>query len=357
MTCMKTVPQSILREYSIGKVQSITQVTAGLVHETFAIKTDRGQYIIQKLHPVLASLAIGQDFLAVTEFLRSQKFLSPVCVRPKSGKVLSIVKKNVWRMQTLLKGETIHVVQNLAMAREAGEIYARFHKVMDKMEYRFKSKKILHETEKVYETFLKALPPARGGIMGGGSPEEVIEEIAFIRRELPKFFLPANLPLRVIHGDPKISNILFQKISPFGKGGSRGVWKAKAIIDLDTCNRRPLLVELGDAFRSWCGGTEDDPKNTFSIPRFRAAWKGYEAGAEGFMTKRERQLVPKAIGTITLELAARFLTDYFTDNYFGWDPKRYPSRRAHNLARCRGQIAEFRDYQKKLPQVKKIVEG
>lgn len=333
---MKIVPKDVLKTYSIGDVQSVKPVTAGLVHETFAIKTDQGKYIIQKLHPVLASRAIGEDFLAVTEFLRSQNFLSPVCVRTKTGKVLSIVNKDVWRMQTMLPGQTIHVVQNLAMAREAGEIYARFHKVMDKMDYRFRSKKILHETEKVYGAFEKVVKSVK--------TVEVEEEVEFIRRELPKFFLPGDLPLRVIHGDPKISNILFDK-----KG------KAKAIIDLDTCNRRPLLVELGDAFRSWCGGREDDPRNSFSLPRFRAAWKGYEAGAQGFITRRERKLVPKAIGTITLELAARFLTDYFTDNYFGWDPKRYPSRKAHNLARCRGQIAEFKDYQKKLPAIKKII--
>lgn len=333
---MKTVPLSVLKGYAIGKVQSITPVTAGLVHETFAIETDQGQYIIQKLHPVLGSKAIGQDFFAVTEFLRSQKFLSPVCVRTKNGSVLSIVNKDVWRMQTMLPGRTIHVVQDLAMAREAGEMYARFHKAMDKMDYRFKSKKILHETEKVYESFEE--------VAKENKVTEVKEEVEFIRRQLPKFFLPSDLPLRVIHGDPKISNILFEQ-----KG------KAKAIIDLDTCNRSPLLVELGDAFRSWCGGAEDDPKNSFSIPRFKAAWKGYEAGAQGFITARERKLVPKAIGTITLELATRFLTDYFTDNYFGWDPKQYPSRRAHNLARCRGQIAEFKDYQKKLPAIKKIV--
>ncbi|MBI4437857.1 phosphotransferase [Candidatus Uhrbacteria bacterium] len=337
---MKTVPKSVLGAYAIGAVQSITQVTAGLVHETFAVKTDQGRYIIQKLHPVLASKAIGEDFFAVTEFLRSQKFLSPVCVRTKKGEVLSVDQTDVWRMQTLLPGRTIHVIESLIMAREAGQIYARFHKVMDKMDYRFKSKKILHETEKVYEALGKATKGAEGA-----KGAEVAQEVAFIRRNLPEFFLPADLPLRVIHGDPKISNILFDRHG-----------RAKAIIDLDTCNRRPLLVELGDAFRSWCGGREDDPSNTFSLSRFRAAWKGYEAGAQGFLTRRERQLVPRAIGTITLELAARFLTDYFTDNYFGWDASRYPSRASHNLARARGQIAEFKDYQKKLPQIKKIVE-
>jgi thiamine kinase-like enzyme len=168
--------------------------------------------------------------------------------------------------------------------------------------------------------------------------------VDFLKKELPRYFLPKNLPIRVIHGDPKVSNILFD---------SKG--KAKAVIDLDTCNRRPLLVELGDAFRSWCGNEEDDPKNKFCLHMFQSAWGGYKKGADGLMISKERRLVPRCIGTITLELACRFLTDYFADNYFGWDSNRYQSRRDHNLARARGQIAQFLDYRKKLPKIEKIV--
>ena len=43
--------------------------------------------------------------------------------------------------------------------------------------------------------------------------------------------------------------------------------------------------------------------------------------------------------TVCVELAARFCVDAFDDAYFGWDPSRFPSRRAHNLVRARGQLA------------------
>lgn len=340
---MQRIPQTVLRQYEIGRVLRVEPVTDGLVHKTYELKTATGSYILQRLHPVLASAAIGQDFLAVTRYLEQQGFPTPRAVLSRKKKVLVADGKDIWRMQTQLPGKTIHVLKDLKMARACGEIYAKFHRVMDGFPYRFKSTKILHETEKVYKAFEKAL--ARGSRrLQPALNEEVKNEIDFIRRNLPKYFLLSTLPMRVIHGDPKISNILFD---------SKG--QANAIIDLDTCNRRPLLVELGDAFRSWCGGGEDNPQNTFSLPIFRAAWSGYKKGAGDMMTKRELQYIPKAIGTITLELAARFLADYFDDNYFGWDSSRYPSRRAHNLARARGQIAEFLDYQKKLPEIKKIV--
>jgi len=330
------ISKTILGQYDLGVIKKIAPVSAGLVHDTFAIDASSGKYIIQRLHPVLASKAIAKDFLHVTRFLKAQGFPTPDCILTKNGDVLVIDGAHRWRLQTRLPGKTVEVIKDKAMARAAGEMYARFHKVLDAFPYTFGSTKILHQTEKIYEKFLRTIEKH--------DVTEVKEEVDFLRCELPKYFLPARLPMRVIHGDPKISNILFD---------SKG--RAKAIIDLDTCNRRPLLVELGDAFRSWCGGVEDDPKNTFSLPMFRAAWVGYKKGAGDMMTKSELQHVPKAIGTITLELAARFLTDYFDDNYFGWDKSRYESRRAHNLARCRGQIAEFIDYKKKLSSIKKVV--
>jgi Ser/Thr protein kinase RdoA (MazF antagonist) len=239
-------------------------------------------------------------------------------------------------MQTKLSGKTFDRIKNPAMAREAGEMYARFHRTMDSLKYRFESPLVLHQTENVLAKFLSTAKKFRKSPL----MQDVKTEVEFIEKIFPMYLLPSTLPKRVIHGDPKISNILFAS----GKG--------LAIIDLDTCTRASVLVELGDAFRSWCAKEEDDSHNTFSLPLFRAAWIGYARGAKGFLTKKEIALVPKAIGTITLELATRFLIDYFEDSYFGFDPKRYSSRRAHNLARCRGQLAEFADYHRKFHQIK-----
>ncbi len=329
-----------LEHYSIGKVDSVKAVTNGLVHKTFDVKTDQGRYIFQKLHPALSTKAIAADFLAVTRHLKKKEFLTPEAVLTDTGEVMVSYDGSKWRMQTKITGRTLHVLKDRSMAREAGEIYARFHRVMDPINHTFKAKKLLHETEKIYNRFLGEIRrPKNTSYL-----DDVREEVNFLTEWLPKYFLPKNLPLRVIHGDPKISNILFDRNG-----------RAKAIIDLDTCNRRPLLVELGDAFRSWCGNEEDDQKNKFCLKMFKSAWNGYADEMGEMMTLEERRYVPQAIGTITLELACRFLTDYFSDNYFGWDSGRYDTRKEHNLARCRGQLQEFKSYQIKIERIKEIV--
>lgn len=335
------IPAQILEAYDIGSVKSVKPISVGLIHQTYQVRAAKGTFVFQRLHPILASDAIGKDFFVVTTYLNSQGFPAPKCVVSKDLNVLTLdVDGHKWRVQTFLPGTTHTTILNASMAREAGAMFGGFHKSLAGLTYTFKSKKILHETEKIFAVFTKtAKKHWKSELM-----KDVAAEVAFVSQEMHKVLLPASLPLRAIHGDPKISNLLFDDTG-----------KASGVVDLDTCNRRPLLVETGDMFRSWCGVEEDDPNNAFRLDIFKAGWKGYAKAADGFITARERKLVPKSVATITLELASRFLVDYFEDSYFGWDSSRYESRRAHNLARARGQLALYRDIWKKMDKMKAIV--
>lgn len=334
------IPTSVLQQYAIEKVLCIKPISIGLIHQTFEIHAEHKQYIMQKLHPILASPEIASDFLAVTNFLKKKNFLAPECVLTMHDQVLARDGNDTWRMQTKIAGMSFDVVTQTTIAQSAGKIFGEFHQVMDAIDYQFQTKKSLHETEKIHSHFLDILEKK------SSSPliNFVGKEIQILQHELPCYFLPSDFPLRVIHGDPKISNILFHQN------------QASAIIDLDTCNRRPLLVELGDLFRSWCGKRENDQNNKFSLPIFRAAWNGYKVSASGFLSKREIKYMPQAIGLITLELAARFLIDYFEDSYFGWDEKNFESRREHNIVRCRSQLSEFFDFKSKIKEIREIIE-
>ena len=141
------------------------------------------------------------------------------------------------------------------------------------------------------------------------------------------------LPARLVHGDPKINNILFDLVSD----------KALCLIDLDTLGRMPLPLELGDAFRSWCNPRgEDDQGSAFSLELFRGAIEGYAAGAAGWIAPAEYKAIVPATLTIYVELAARFCADALNESYFGWDAGRYPSRSAHNQLRASSQLAAAR---------------
>jgi Ser/Thr protein kinase RdoA (MazF antagonist) len=144
--------------------------------------------------------------------------------------------------------------------------------------------------------------------------------------------LPAmpELPRRHVHGDLKISNLLFR----------REPLRALALVDLDTLGKGTLAFELGDAMRSWCNPAGEDASSIrFELPIFAAAIGGFRSVATSLATADELASIVVGIETVCLELAARFCVDVFDNNYFGWDATRFASRRAHNLIRARGQLA------------------
>ena len=137
--------------------------------------------------------------------------------------------------------------------------------------------------------------------------------------------LPKNLPTRVVHGDPKISNVMFE--------GDRAI----GMIDLDTCNRHTVLVDIGDAIRSWCRDGYEDEVQRFHLDRFEGILKGYaESGST--LCSDEVNALWMAGPMITLELSSRFARDVLEDEYFAYDQTQYDSRRAHNLARMKSMM-------------------
>lgn len=140
-------------------------------------------------------------------------------------------------------------------------------------------------------------------------------------------------PMRVVHGDPKIANLIFTR-DPEPK--------AVAWVDLDTVARMPLAVELGDALRSWCNRSEEDAPPEFDLQVFESALRGYVEATRGFLTASEAADFVDATATIALELAARFCRDALEESYFGWDRSRFGRAGEHHLARTQAQLALHR---------------
>ncbi len=303
---------------SVGAMQNSFPVASGLIHRTFKVETDRGTFCLQRLHPKLAGEEIIEDYREVLSFLATKGFPAPRLIFSKGGKAaVEGPDGGIWRLTTWLPGKTLERAEKPEHFYSAAELLGKFHLALLDFEYQFRSKHPLHDTAFHLRNLKRALENRTDSEWWPKvSPlaDQLLEEIQ-------DYFLPDDLPKRVVHGDPKISNFLF---------GSNE--RAAALIDLDTCNRHFTLVDLGDAIRSWCSVCEGE--NCYlSEERFKLFVDGYLNS--GFpITEREIRYIPTAVGLITLELAARFLTDTLEDSYFGWDPKRFPSRPHHNFFRA-----------------------
>ena len=156
----------------------------------------------------------------------------------------------------------------------------------------------------------------------------VREELSFLKQQFEQTYFPRKIsPKIVIHGDPKLNNFLFHNN------------KAIALLDLDTMMRASPLIDIGDALRSWC---RQKPASSEFMPEiFESAIKGY------FGTAPFRYSIPgvkSAMGLITLELAARYLTDYFEESYFSLKRDKYQTLAEQNIVRCRRYIDYYKNF-------------
>ena len=311
-------PEVMVQHFSLPTVRTVTPVGRGLLHATYRVVTVGGDFVVQRLHAAIPDSAID-DMRMVTAYLVSCGMQVPSLVPALDGRpFVRDASGGRWRVYPWLPGHVVESLPDPAMAREAGRLVGLLHKHLAAFDYIPQgSIPHFHDTDFVL-TELQNVHPRL--------PDEVRGIADDVLATLPSLIVPDE-PQQFVHGDLKISNLIFDDLG-----------HAVGIIDFDTILRHARAIDLGDAFRSWCNRTaEDDPDATFDSAFCKAAASGYAQGFGIPSGPEERARHLRATKQITLELTARFLIDVVHDTYFGFDAARYPHRRAHNVARARGQ--------------------
>lgn len=331
-------PEAILKNYDLGTVRGLESLSHGLINQTSLVHARAGDFILQRLHPIYAPGATV-NIAAATEHLAAKKMLTMRIVPTlKNEYVITDEEQRLWRLVTFIPGKIIEAVPSARVARSAAALLGQFHRSLSDATITFAPTRAMQVVSSYFDDFVKATE-------GQMLTDEMLRWKQEILAQLPQLKLPVELRHTITHGDTKITNIIFADDDT-----------AKTMIDLDDVgDQENILADLGQAVRSWCSGNEDDAKNQCNIDYFAALVEGYQNGSQNFATRKEMRLLPRAARFITLELAARFLCDYFEDSYFSFDATRYASRREHNLARARGQMALYYDLCRKEAQMNAIV--
>jgi Ser/Thr protein kinase RdoA (MazF antagonist) len=305
-------------------------LAGGLIHHTFAVVDQAGEYILQRVHPIFAP-AVHDNIAAVTDHLRSRGVPAPRLLAARDGRPFTdLGPDGVWRVMTRLPGVSFPTIQSTAQAHAAGAQVGRFHAALADLDYDFKTIRQAHDTPAHLHTLHVALDEHTHHRLHADVAELAAELFAG-HASLPP---PGDVPLRVGHGDLKFNNLLFAGTGPRDQVTGAG------IIDLDTVGRMPLHRELGDAWRSWCNrGGEDRTDAAFDLDIFPASLAGWLGALPEPPTREERRALVHGVEWISLELTARFAADALRECYFGWDRGRYPAAGEHNLVRARGQWA------------------
>ena len=242
---------------------------------------------------------------------------------------------NIWRVITKIASATAHdKVQDARHAEECGLVLGYFHWMVSDLDPATLIDPLpgFHITPNYLANYDTTLNDPQAQTRLAASPEaQRLAAFVDARRAYVPFFQEAmkrgELSQRIMHGDPKINNIMIDDYT--GKG--------TAMIDLDTVSPGLFHFDFGDAVRSICnpaGEEETDlDKVTFDLNYFEAFSRGYMTYASGFLTPTERNYLFDAIRLITFELGLRFFQDHLAGNvYF---KTRHPEQ---NLNRARVQF-------------------
>jgi Ser/Thr protein kinase RdoA (MazF antagonist) len=315
----------------------------GLINQSWLIVTPAGQpLVLQRVNPIFPT-AINTDIDVVTRHLAAQGLRTPRLIPTPDGQLCLEAEGTVWRQLTYIPGNTYDILGNSHQAGEAGALLGRFHRAVGELEHTFSNARPgVHDTVR-HLAHLRATLNRSGNHPRFTEVRALAEDVFELANGLPDL---GDTPDRIVHGDPKISNIVFAEESD----------DALCLIDLDTLGCMPIVLELGDAFRSWCNPhAEDEPDAEFSLPLFKSAIAGYARETKGFLTENEWRQIPAATLTITVELAARFCADALTESYFGWNAARFASASDHNQARTRNQIELAHSISAQLEQMESAV--
>lgn len=145
----------------------------------------------------------------------------------------------------------------------------------------------------------------------------------------------SKLPVRVIHNDTKLSNLLFDPNE-----------KVHCVIDLDTVMSGIVITDFGDMVRSMCNpvgeGRDTIDQVYFDTGVYNELKRGFVEGWEGELSDEEIEFLPLGAKAVIYEQAIRFLTDYLEgDMYYQIE---FPEE---NLVRAEVHLKLLEDFLKK----------
>lgn len=356
---------AIAREFALaGEVVSASPYGSGHINDTYKVETGGGtaarRFVLQRInHHVFRrpdELMANVERVCAHAYAKLRSAGAPDADRrtlrlipTKCGRSWHVdAAGNRWRCYHFIEGATGHdVVRSPAQAYAAAKAFGAFQALLADLpgERLHETIPDFHHTPARFARFQEALAKDAQGRAALAVPE-----IAFALARagevgvLVDALRAGTLPERVTHNDTKLNNVLLDDVTQEGV----------CVIDLDTVMPGSVLYDFGDLVRTSTSPAAEDETDLSQVrmqfPMFEALVQGYLAAAGGFLTPKEKELLPFAGKLITFEIGLRFLTDWLEgDTYFKI------KRPTHNLDRARTQFKLVESIEAQLPAMQALV--
>ena len=333
----------------------------GLINDTFRVAEGSNCWVLQRINrqvfkepeAVMANLRRLTDHAErARRGCPDEPMRLPAVIPTRSGADLFCDDSGeCWRAISYIHNtRTLHAIGSPEEAREVGRTLGWFHALVStlKPENLHDTLPGFHVTPTYLESFDRVRAATRIPQPESDGLREALDFVDTRRAQadaLEQARSRGHIKECVIHGDPKLDNMLFD--AETGRGVS--------LIDLDTVKPGLLHYDLGDCLRSSCNiaGEGARPSEAlFELGIFRSILQGYWTEAAPILTANDRDYLFTAIWLLPFELGLRFLTDHLAgDRYF---KVQCPGQ---NLQRALGQFALTRSIETQAGAITEILES
>jgi Ser/Thr protein kinase RdoA (MazF antagonist) len=342
----RTQPESLLLDIagrflgeSVARL-AVAPLGDGLINDTYRVDTPAGAFVLQRINGAVfpAPERIMHNLAALHAASLAHPGLGvrvPALALADGLPYVHDTAGDVWRLTECIEpSRTLRTLDHAGQAREVGRTLGRFHRLGAALDTDAVAVTLpgFHDTP----GYLDALDAAVSEADQHQSAQDLLTAIDARRSLAPALqtaLAAGRTRTRLIHGDPKVDNLLFDA------DGER----ALCLIDLDTVQPGLLHHDIGDCLRSCCNraGEAGDDSVRFALDLAEALLTGYAETSAGLLDPPELDLIAPAIRLIPLELGIRFLTDHLQgDRYFR------VRHRGENLAKARRQLALVADIER-----------
>ncbi len=346
-----------------GRVVAVREFGNGNINRTFRVTLDNDsveRFILQRINTQVFSRPdlVMRNMRIATAHIQERLDRSPLGPGRRWEVPAVLVTRDgsdhwtdndgsFWRAMSFINARSFDAIRDRDHAREVGFALGMFHTLLSDL-----------PTERLFDTlegfhvtpcYLRHYDEVLATCGTEGSPDvKYCRRFVGERRALAPVLENARdegrLILRVIHGDPKVNNIMMDTASG----------QAISIVDLDTIKPGLVHYDIGDCLRSGSNllgeETEAWEKVRFDADCFRAILEGYLHTARKFLTGDDFSYLYEAIRLIAFELGLRFFTDHLEgDVYFRVKGP------GHNLARALVQFRLTRSIEEQEAAIRTII--
>jgi len=284
----------------------------GLINDTFLVQTSSKPFVLQRINhcvfpqPEQIMANLSQLNLHVAQKPKDTvKLIIPAILKTQSNDELYQDEQgSYWRaLEYIANTESLETITDIHQVQQTGFALGHFHRLVSDLEPNH-----LVDILPGFHIAPDYLNHYQQVITTASTPESeyctsFIARHQHIINDLEAAKQQGCLPLRVIHGDPKLNNFLFAKDTQ----------QIISLIDLDTVKPGLVHYDIGDCLRSCCYNLAT---NEFDLEIATALLTSYLSEAGLFFSEADYDCLYASIRLIPFELGLRFYTDYLEGNRY-----------------------------------------